>query len=622
MKMGSLATAFRIISAYCIATRFQSVDAQQVHPVGHIHRGLNEESIHCIVYELSVESSDDEVGKERCLSCSTLNHGPSVLLEGDFDNFFNKKLVSGSTSIRIPTYLISSDFVVDLNYPGAKDLITITSEHSEDNPPKTTRKFEHEGWRHNSMKGRRFLENYDGFFKVLVVRITDLGTTPTFNIAEISNQVFSNQVSMAKQYRDCSNNILKIAKADGGPDITEGVIDIEVEVDLSETFNSLICVNSADDVLTDLDIGDTHDFTMYICPDSVDFTQNPAVSQLGGARSWYSNEFGSYPFVGMHMIGHNLFLFESLESGLTTGDPSCVMGRGFDREDRTFGKMCFNAAKTFNTGWYSDYHRMVNPVKGYRVVDLVDINAVRNGEIRGDQYLIVKVPGVAGEAVLYFMLHRLEGLTKDMLPEFVDTHANRVNVIRQTFVGGTSFSEAQLGSGELYTRDNWSGTGKQLRIEVCSIADTSADGGAKVLVYMEGDDVNCSSSNPPTSTPTSTPTNQPSGIPSQSPVAKCVDSPLKMFFKDGFFRTCSWVTKADEATRDKRCENEPGLASHCPSACGTCIVCSDSGKRFKTVENKKDIKSCAWVKRKNLKMRCKKEGVTQTCKKTCGICDA
>lgn len=321
------------------------------------------------------------------------------------------------------------------------------------------------------------------------------------------------------------------------------------------------------------------------------------------------------------MLGHNLFLFESLETGNEFGDPTCSMGQVFDREDRSFGKVCFNAAKTWNTRWYSNYHRTVRPDKGYRVIDLVDINAAQNGEIRDGQYVAVQVHGNSAEVVLYFMLHRLEGITADMLPDYVDTHANRVNVVQQTYVGGTSVSKAQLANGEMYTQEDWSGTGRQLRIEVCSIAETSADGGAKVLVYMEGDDVNCSSNNPPTSTPTSAPSNVPSAIPSQSPVEKCVDSPLKMFFSGGALRSCSWVSDADEATRVARCENEPGVASHCPNSCGTCLVCSDSGKRFKTVENKKEIKSCAWVERKNSKMRCKKEGVMQTCKKTCGLCD-
>lgn len=162
-----------------------------------MHRGLNEESISCIVYKLTLESYDRE--KERYLSCSTLKHGPSVLLEGDFDSFFNEKLISGITSITIPTHLISSDFVVDLDHPLASDLITFNSGYSEDNPPKTARKFDPElgRWAPNSKKGGRFLEQeYAGFFKVLVVRISDLSKKPEFDITEISNQVFSNKISM------------------------------------------------------------------------------------------------------------------------------------------------------------------------------------------------------------------------------------------------------------------------------------------------------------------------------------------------------------------------------------------------------------------------------------------
>ena len=181
----------------------------------------------------------------------------------------------------------------------------------------------------------------------------------------------------------------------------------------------MVCVNAADDALADYDIGDTHVYTMYICPPEVEFGTAAGVGDMGGYKSWYSDEFGSSPYVQMHEMGHNLMFFHSGEKEqghLEYGDPTGVMG-GMYVKDPQWGRMCFNAAKTFTTGWYADHHASITPEEtGTYIGNLVDVNAASNGDIRVEDDVVVQVKG-SGEKTLYFMLHRLEGITRDMKPD-------------------------------------------------------------------------------------------------------------------------------------------------------------------------------------------------------------
>ncbi len=286
-------------------------------------------------------------------------------------------------------------------------------------------------------------------------------------------------------------------------------------------------------------------------------------------------------------------LFHSSEGNLEYGDPTGFMGDAYEQR-MTWGKICLNAAKTYQTGWYSNYHQDVDPTSTDYIGSLVDVNSAYNGRIQEHDHVTVRISSPREKETLYFMLHRLEGITSDMVEKFIPTFANKVNIVSQELeLGVPSKALSQLGSGEEYIQENWAGTGKALHIKVCSIAERSYEGGAKVIVYLQGSrTVSCNMDLKRT----------------------CVDSPLKMIFPNKIARGCDWV--AETKTQD-RCEIE-GVASHCPLTCGTCIECVDSGKRFEMPFG--EIKSCAWVRRTDTKSRCKRKILSKTCRSTCGTC--
>jgi len=346
---------------------------------------------------------------------------------------------------------------------------------------------------------------------------------------------------------------------------------------------------------------------LCICPDVVDFGGYVGYGETGGTKTCYLDRHGSSPFVQMHELGHNLQFFHSGEGNSEYGDPTGIMG-GMYNSDIHWGKMCFNAAKTWQAGWYSDHHSTVTPTNESYIGNIVDVNSVALGGINANDDVVVKVQS-ADELSLYFMLHRLEGITSDMKEEYIDTYADKINIQRWGYSGISSKAIGHLAIGEEYIQEDWSNTGKALHIKVCSIAKSSTDGGAKVLVYLDGANTITCDGPIRTVAPTMNPTS------SQGP-RQCQDSTLKIKV-NSVKRTCGWVGKKPEQTQ-LRCQ-KPGVASHCQKTCGACMLCRDSGKRFELKETL-DYQSCSWVERTSKKSRCMMEGVADTCRRTCGTC--
>lgn len=407
-----------------------------------------------------------------------------------------------------------------------------------------------------------------------------------------------------------------------------------VRTDLTSAYDSRICVNAADDAISSLhnnDIGNDHDYIMYICPEVVNFGSAAGRADMGGNKSWYRDKFGSMPFVQMHEMGHNLMFFHSGEGQHEYGDPTGVMGGEYEME-LDWGRMCFNAAKVFTAGWYSDYHFTIAPESmNNAAVNIVDINAPVRGNIKSNDKLVVKVEGT-GEETMYFMLHRLEGITKDMMRDYAYSHANKVNIVKQANIGLPSKSVDHLAVGEEFTKFNWSGSGQTLHIKVCSIERSSNVGGAKVVIYLgETNRIDCGKfgdysnryvqqdnyDNDDDQDDDKDDDNDEVGI-QEGNKADCQDSNLKMLVndsanEDGERKGCNWVAASNT---EARCRKK-GVASHCPKTCGTCLICADSRKRFKMKKNDRII-SCSLVS--NNTNRCTKEGVARTCRSTCGTC--
>lgn len=130
-------------------------------------------------------------------TCGVENHGPTVMLVGNGNTFFGQKLRSGITSLNIPTGLVSAEMEVYLDDPLATELISITNRTGSKRVLREAQQ----------KSERTLIADYHGFFKTLIVRVSDdRGNSPTSSAADLSNQVFFNSVSMVRLYF-CNNDV-------------------------------------------------------------------------------------------------------------------------------------------------------------------------------------------------------------------------------------------------------------------------------------------------------------------------------------------------------------------------------------------------------------------------------
>jgi hypothetical protein len=122
--------------------------------------------------------------------------------------------------------------------------------------------------------------------------------------------------------------------------------------------------------------------------------------------------------------------------------------------------------------------------------------------------------------------------------------------------------------------------------------------------------------------PVAAPIAAPVAAPVASPTSTtCEDSTLRfrvLYNGNKISRDCGWVAKKSTKLR---CAAD-GVPSHCPVACGTsCSPCIDASNRFRlTYDGKKISRDCSWVAKRSTKLRCAADGVTDTCRLTCGAC--
>jgi hypothetical protein len=62
----------------------------------------------------------------------------------------------------------------------------------------------------------------------------------------------------------------------------------------------------------------------------------------------------------MHEVGHSLNMGHSGETGDGYGDESCIMGRGLSNDQNFGAPICFNAAKSWQLGWFAPRNHIYN----------------------------------------------------------------------------------------------------------------------------------------------------------------------------------------------------------------------------------------------------------------------
>ncbi|KAL7455257.1 hypothetical protein ACHAWC_007593, partial [Mediolabrus comicus] len=197
--------------------------------------------------------------------------------------------------------------------------------------------------------------------KVIAVRVNTSNGSYVGTEAELSDSLFSyDNYSLKKGYEQCSHGQLTInpgtlaSGVTSGTSITNGVMTIDVAIEQTGSNNGDITnavtakINELFGVSNPTAIG--ADYLMYCLPSGA--MPGIAYAYINNWMSVYQDSWCRSPSAQMHEVGHNFGFGHSNEGATEYGDQSGMMGYSYGTT--TGPVMCFNAAKSYQSGWFAD----------------------------------------------------------------------------------------------------------------------------------------------------------------------------------------------------------------------------------------------------------------------------
>ena len=308
-------------------------------------------------------------------------------------------------------------------------------------------------------------------------------------------------------YASCSKDQLIIEPAanrpnnDGTSSITNGITTISINV--AASFNTHYVVRGAVEAQARKEYGNIssdYDLVMICLPPG---TGNwLAYAYVNSWLSVCNNNWCRSVSVQMHEIGHNIGFGHSNKDGRAYRDQSCIMGYGYNKDDGP--KQCFNAAKNFQTGWYTNAQESFDPLQNKNsVVDFV-LNGITDYQVNGsnnDQLVTLRLVEF-GETFGndYYLGYNLKaGINEGTLQA-----ANEVILFEKNSGGPTNYGEsnriADLIPGQSYTIYNFGGTVFDVTIRVKPYTNSGRDAPIEITTLSDGvptesPTISCGSSN-------------------------------------------------------------------------------------------------------------------------------
>jgi hypothetical protein len=350
-------------------------------------------------------------------------------------------------------------------------------------------------------------------------------------------------------------------------------------------------------------------------------------------------------------IGHNFNLAHS--GGLdknTYSDHTCLMGNPYYDDDT--GQMCFNAAKTWQIGWYNDSRLSIKPKDGLWSGTIIGVADYGNNPSNHPVVIRIETDTFTDQFITFNRAAGINIETKEA--------KNEVTIVETGNNGewySQSFLMATLEQGQSYTYMNWANTGENLVVDVQTINISAGTGYATVKVCLQKDCNGVSTPAPtpsptrqpviaptpyptrkPTIAPTPYPTRQPTPVPTPYPTRQPTPVPTPYPTPGGgssctdtisFFTItkpngdvkrnakCRWVARKHT---QYRCVEFTGAKENCPDTCTNC--CQNSIRNFQLVTGgapSGPYRSCDWVSR-NKVQRCGRIPAAIKCPQICGLC--
>ncbi|KAL7457308.1 hypothetical protein ACHAWC_008828, partial [Mediolabrus comicus] len=426
--------------------------------------------------------------------------------------------VSGQ-DIKLPTGTVINDDTATIILPNAAGNGRLL-EGEGDAVPKVESALTKEQQRNLSELNRqRQLAQVTGDKSVLAVKIVLSDGQYGFDDSYLECKVFGTSngsncgdtYHLANAYRDCSYNKLRFNKAadktsgNGNvSNISNGVVTVTLPTTSTSQGDGTVrnavtsALNTAFGSATSL-----ADHLMYCLPPNT--MSGIAYAYINSWNSVYSNNWCNSVSAQLHEIGHNIGLAHSNEGTTAYADQSGMMGYSYSGESTP--RMCFNAAKNYQLGWYSDKTKVISPGASTDNCFAGDLYGTAFYADAGAQTVGIKV-NTDSSTDVYIMYNAKTGIQSGTVEG-----GNQVMVVT-TGAEGTGYSESTLvqkittntagyslpgfSNTVLYVDSNTSGSHASIRIET--------DGQACVVGPT---------SNPTPAPPTPAPTQQPTAQPTE-----------------------------------------------------------------------------------------------------------
>jgi len=255
----------------------------------------------------------------------------------------------------------------------------------------------------------------------LVVHVTTADGAPTKSMPDIVDDVLGisgDPHNLVSQYTACSGGKLNYKPATG-TGITNGGVAITLEQN-STDVNRFTVHGWVDNWISSNHPTWPSDFNhiMYVLPGNVNFTGAAAYAYIGNYKSVYRDNAASKLTVLMHETGHNLRMHHSGEGPPTAtyADHTCYMGNPLFNDDTP--QMCFNAAKSWHTGWYAEGHQEIDVQVGWegKLVGVDDFLNAGEFDAAAGERVLLKIPHPTSRSEdLYIMYNRAKGVNAEVV---------------------------------------------------------------------------------------------------------------------------------------------------------------------------------------------------------------
>lgn len=403
-------------------------------------------------------------------------------------------------------------------------------------------------------------------YEVLVLRVIDsVGTSLDADALQLRESILEGEASLNSHLAGCSKDHVAIQATTkyftmvNGQKVN-GIVDVHIDIEANNS-NSGKLERHASKNAKELygKLGKEYDLVMF-CQPPTEKQNWIAYAYVDHWGSYYNGKWCQRLSVQSHEIGHSLNLGHSGLADNEYGDLSCTMGPGYDIVGGP--RQCYNAAKAYQLGWYSESVQSVDPLDFVEKPENFTLIGVASYEPNGsnrDKLVSLRLEALGDKAGIDYYIgynhaigHNNETIASTNLVTLFEKDNDYVVYQGRDHGYGRSRRLAALQSGKSYKIEKFGETNHDVEIAVTAINGTDASIQISTIVI-------------PTPSPTHAPTKDPN----------CSDNRSEKFGKNG--KTTCRKMKRKKKTIKKNCNrkaypenpvDETKIYDICKGTCG------------------------------------------------------